>query len=417
MFRFAQAARNALRPRALATSPGSSRLSRGVQVAGAALAGTCAVAVSVKGFPVACEEAKSEGMAFRMLGNTGIQVSVLSYGFWATFGVKDDLKGQDGVEMAKACLRVARKGGVNLFDNAEVYGNPMGAAEEIMGLAMEQLQQEDPELWRRSDLVITTKLFWGGVGVNEKGLSRKHMVEGMDACLKRLRMSYVDCIFCHRPDPFTPTETVVRGMTDLVRSGKATCWGTSEWSAVQIVEAVWIARMYGLEPPQFEQPHYNMFHRERFEQEYHPIYKEPYCYGTTIWSPLASGLLTGKYNDEIPAGSRASMKSYAFIANKISDWREQGKFDIVRKLTFFAQQELQCSMSQLAIAWCLKNENVSTVLLGATKPEQLEETLLSVDVARRLTPGHLAKIEEILGNKPAQYQGYGGGGMRQLKTL
>jgi hypothetical protein len=182
-------------------------------------------------------------MYYRMLGNTGLKVSVLSYGFWATFGMKSDLKSNEGVNMAKDCLRVARDAGINLFDNAEVYAN--GEAEVIMGEAIRQLQLEDPVKWRRSDLIITTKIFWGGQGPNEGGLSRKHVLEGTDAALKRLQMSYVDLIFCHRPDPLTPTETVVRAMTDVVRSGRATAWGTSEWSAQQITEAIWIARTYG----------------------------------------------------------------------------------------------------------------------------------------------------------------------------
>jgi len=240
-------------------------------------------------------------MAYRILGDTGLQVSVLSFGFWATFGVKSDLLDQEGIDVAKRILRVARRGGINCFDNAETYGNPQGAAEAIMGEAMRQLAQEEPQLWRRSDLVITTKLFWGGPGLNEKGLSRKHVREGMDASLRRLQVDYVDLVFCHRPDPLTPTETVVRAMSELVRSGKATAWGTSEWSAQQITEAVWIARTYGLEPqtvthddatashlcvvgcryryglepPQFDQPQYHMFHRERFETEYRPARSEP----------------------------------------------------------------------------------------------------------------------------------------------
>jgi aryl-alcohol dehydrogenase-like predicted oxidoreductase len=190
--------------------------------------------------------------------------------------------------------------GINFFDNAETYGKPPGEAERIMGEAIRQLQEEDPALWRRSDIVVTTKLFWGGPGVNERGLSRKHIKEGMAASLKNLQMDYVDVVFCHRPDPSTPTEQVVRNMTELVRSGQAHAWGTSEWSAQQITEAVWMARAYGLEPPCVEQPQYNMFHRERFETEYAPLYQHPYNIGTTIWSPLASGLLTGKYNDSVP---------------------------------------------------------------------------------------------------------------------
>ncbi len=187
-----------------------------------------------------------QSMYYRMLGSTGLQVSVLSYGFWATFGAKTDLKDQAGLERAKDCLRVARAAGVNLFDNAEVYGIPHGAAEKIMGEAIAQLRAEDPKTWRRSDLLITTKIFWGGNGVNEKGLSRKHVLEGLAASLVRLQASYVDLVFCHRPDPFTPTETVVRAMTAAVRQGLATAWGTSEWSAQQLTEAVWIARTMGL---------------------------------------------------------------------------------------------------------------------------------------------------------------------------
>ena len=184
-------------------------------------------------------------MYYRMLGSTGLQVSILSYGFWATFGAKSDLKQKAGLERAKDCLRVARSAGINLFDNAEVYGVPNGAAETIMGAAMAELKEEDPVAWRRGELIIATKIFWGGDGVNEKGLSRKHVLEGLDASLERLQVSYVDLVFCHRPDPYTPTETVVRAMTDAIRRGKATAWGTSEWSAQQITEAVWIARTMG----------------------------------------------------------------------------------------------------------------------------------------------------------------------------
>ena len=176
-------------------------------------------------------------MYYRMLGGTGLQVSVLSFGFWATYGVKDGLTNEEGITSAKECMSLARQKGINLFDNAETYGNPAGAAEEIMGEAMAQLQKEDPKIWKRSEIIVSTKIFWGGVGVNERGLSRKHINEGLDAALKRLQVNYVDLLFCHRPDPFTPTETVVRSMTDIVRSGRATAWGTSEWSAQQITEA------------------------------------------------------------------------------------------------------------------------------------------------------------------------------------
>ncbi|NOY27582.1 MAG: aldo/keto reductase [Oligoflexia bacterium] len=356
-------------------------------------------------------------MPHRMLGRTGLQVSVFSYGFWATFGVKQGLTKDEGIERAKDCLRTARQAGVNLFDNAEVYGNPRGQAEHIMGQALAQLVAEDPTLWRRSDILVTTKIFWGGDGVNEKGLSRKHIIEGMEASLDRLQLDYVDLAFCHRPDPFTPTETVVRAMSDVVRGGLATAWGTSEWSAQQITEACWIARTMGLEPPQFEQPQYNMFHRQRVEQEYHPIYRQPYGFGTTVWSPLMSGILTGKYNDAIPDGSRLTQPGYEWLCKALQQHRDTGVIDKVRALSTYARDTLDCSMAQLALAWAVKNPHVSTVLLGATRPEQITENLGAIAVARRLDDVQMAAIEQILANKPDIYSGYGGAGMRSLDTL
>ncbi len=356
-------------------------------------------------------------MYYRMLGNTGLQASVLSFGFWATYGVKEGLTQDEGVAMAKRCMSLARKNGINLFDNAETYGNPMGAAEEVMGEAMAQLKKEEPELWRRSDILVTTKIMWGGTGVNEKGLSRKHIQEGLDAALKRLQVDYVDLVFCHRPDPLTPTETVVRSMTDMVRSGRATAWGTSEWSAQQITEAVWMARSLGLEPPQFEQPQYNMLHRERFEKEYHPLYAAPYGLGTTIWSPLASGILTGKYNDGIPEGSRLTQAGYEWLVGMLDAHKAKGTIEKIRNLTAYAAEHLECSMTQLALAWCLKNKNVTTVLLGATKPEQLEENLGCLPVVKKLNSDHMAAIEDILHTRPPAYMGYGGQGMRAIESI
>lgn len=363
------------------------------------------------------ESVKPPKMYYRMLGNTGLQVSVLSYGFWATFGTKNDLQNDDGLEKAISCLKTARDGGINTFDNAEVYGK--GEAERIMGEALKRLRIEDPEKWRRSDIIITTKLFWGfSGGVNEIGLSKKHIMEGADAALQRLQLDYVDLIFCHRPDPLTPTETIVRAMTDLIRSGKATAWGTSEWSAQQITEAVWIAKLYGLEPPQFEQPQYHMFHRARVENEYHPLYSAPYNIGTTIWSPLASGLLTGKYNDDVPEGSRASAPQFSWLQKNIQSWKEEGKIDKVKKLEEFAKQKYGCSVGQLAIAWCIKNKHVSTVLLGATKPEQLKENIGAIEVAEKITEEDLKSIDDILGNKPEAYGGYGGSTQwRSISTI
>jgi voltage-dependent potassium channel beta subunit len=269
------------------------------------------------------------------------------------------------------------------------------------------LSTENPELWRRSEVVITTKLFWGGNGQNEKGLSRKHVMEGMASSLKRLQLDYVDLIYCHRPDSLTPTETVVRAMTDLVRSGKAMAWGTSEWSAQQITEAFWIARMEGLDPPQVEQPQYHMFERERFEREYYPLYRAPYNIATTTWSPLASGLLTGKYNDGIPEGSRVTQSGYGFLQATIDQWKQDGKLDKVKELTEYAEKNLQCTMAQLALAWCVKNRNASCVLLGATKVEQIEDNLKAIPVAAKLTESHMEDIDKILGNKPSSYWGYG----------
>jgi len=357
-----------------------------------------------------------EKMYYRMMGNTGIQVSVLSYGFWATYGIKDRLSGDAGVETAKELMRMVRDSGVNCFDHAEAYGNPAGEAERIFGIALKDLQEEDPDLWRRSDLVITTKTFWGGPGVNETGLSMKHCREGLDASLARLQLEYVDLLFCHRPDPLTPTATVVRSMTDMVRSGRATAWGTSEWSAQQITEAFWIARAEGLEPPQFEQPQYNMLHRDRFENEYHPMFNPPYSLGTTIWSPLRSGFLTGKYLDGIPDDSRVTQSGYEWLLEDLEERRERGEFEVVAEMCKYAGK-IGCSPAQLALAWCLKNPNVSTILMGATTPEQIEENLGCIEVAMGLTKGEMSDLDEILGNKPETWMGPGGDGTRQLKTL
>lgn len=356
-------------------------------------------------------------MYYRLLGNTGLQVSVLSYGFWATFGVKDRLSKQEGIDEAKKLLTLARKEGINLFDNAEVYGNPRGEAEIIMGEAISQLRRDDPVLWRRSDIIITTKIFWGGDGVNESGLSQKHIREGIANSLKRLQEDYVDLVFCHRPDPYTPTETVVRAMTNIVRSGQATAWGTSEWSAQQITEAFWIAKSEGLEPPQFEQPQYNMLHRTRFEQEYFPMFQKPYNIGTTIWSPLASGVLTGKYNDGIPEDSRLNQPGYEFLKKKLEQQKQDGTLDKIKKLSEWSVEKLDASMTQLALAWCVKNKNVSTVLLGATKEEQLVENLGALDVLTRWKPEYMEEIETILGNKPEAYFGFGGQGWRGFQTI
>jgi len=333
-----------------------------------------------------------------MLGGTGLKVSAVSFGFWATYGVKE------GVDKCVEVMRICRKAGINLFDNAEAYGKENGDAELIMGEAYQRLLKEDPILWRRTDVCFTTKIFWGGKGVNEKGLSRKHVMEGMKHSLKRLEMDYVDVVFCHRFDRLTSTEEVVRAFSDLVRSGKALYWGTSEWSAAQITEAFWVAKTEGLVPPVAEQPQYNLFHRERFEKEYSWIYRNPYNMGTTIWSPLASGILTGKYNEGIPAGSRMGTESYEWLRKKFESDKDR-QIEIVQKLQKYAEEKLKTTVTCLAIAWCLKNKNVSTVLLGATSEKQIIENLKSLEVARKMTKQNMKEIDELVGNKPQEEGG------------
>jgi len=344
-----------------------------------------------------CAEKERMKMPMTTLGGTALVVSKLSFGFWATFGAKPD----EDLDNAAEIMQCARDAGVNLFDNAETYGSPQGRAEEIMGEALKYLMSEENpkcEQWKRSRIVITTKLFWAGPDINEKGLSRKHVMEGMDASLKRLQLEYVDLVFCHRPDALGNMEETVRAFTQLIRDGKALYWGTSEWSAVEIAEAYWIAKMHNLIPPVVEQPQYNMFHRERFEKEYARLYDYPYRMGTTIWSPLKSGILTGKYNKEIPKGTRLATKGYGFLAKQFEkDKAEQ--IPKVQKLMEIADR-LGCSVTQLAIAWCAKNENVSTVLLGSSRKWQLEENLDSVKVISLLTPEIMEEIDAILGNKP-----------------
>jgi len=348
------------------------------------------------------EEKKEEiGMEYRLLGNTGLKVSTLSFGFWATYGVKE------GVDRCVSVLRICRKAGINFFDNAEAYGKENGDAEIIMGKALKKLQEEDSKLWRRSDICITTKIFWGpGGGQNEKGLSRKHVIEGINGSLKRLQLDYVDVVYCHRPDPLTPTEEIVRAYTSVIRQGKAFYWGTSEWTAQQITEAYWIAKMEGLIAPVVEQPQYNLFERENLEKNYLRLFNAPYKLGTTIWSPLKSGILTGKYNKEVPDGSRMAQKGYEWLSKRW-DQEKAKQIPIVEKLIKFAKEKLDTTVTCLAIAWCVKNKNVSTVLLGATKEHQIEENLKSLAIAKKLTPDMMKEIDEIVGTKPKLAGHYG----------
>jgi voltage-dependent potassium channel beta subunit len=323
-------------------------------------------------------------MEYRFLGRSGLKVSALSLGAWVTYG------GQVGEEVAHDCMTAAYDAGVNFFDNAEVYAK--GNAETVMGAVLKKTG------WKRSDLVISTKIFWGGDGPNDSGLSRKHLMEGMHASLKRLQLDYIDLIFCHRPDLYTPIEEIVWTMNILINQGKALYWGTSEWSATAIMEAYGIARREHLIPPLMEQPEYNMFHRERFEREYAPLYQE-IGLGTTIWSPLASGLLTGKYNQGIPVGTRVTLPGYKWLRERFESEEGKRKIEKVKQLDPLAQ-ELGCSLAQMAIAWCLKNPNVSTAITGASKPEQVKENMIALDVAGRLDQDLMERIENILGNKP-----------------
>jgi voltage-dependent potassium channel beta subunit len=327
---------------------------------------------------------------YRHLGASGLKVSALSLGAWVTYG------GQVGEEVAFECMKAAYEAGVNFFDNAEAYAN--GNAELVMGNVIKKAG------WKRSDLVISTKIFWGGRGPNDTGLSRKHIIEGTHAALKRLQMEYVDLIFCHRPDKETPIEETVRAMNTLIDQGKVFYWGTSEWNAQQITEAYGIARREHLIPPQMEQPQYNMFHRERVEREYAHLYHE-FGLGTTIWSPLASGLLTGKYNQGIPAGTRVTMEGYDWLKEQFENEETKRNIEKVKRLATIAEK-LECTLAQFALAWCLKNPHVSTVITGASKPSQVVENMRALEITEKMTPDIMESIEEILQNKPGSEPNY-----------
>jgi voltage-dependent potassium channel beta subunit len=323
-------------------------------------------------------------MEYRRLGSSGLQVSALSFGAWVTFA------DQIGDDAAFECMSEARRHGVNFFDNAEVYAD--GHAEEMMGRVICKAG------WKRSDLVISTKIFWGGEGPNDKGLTRKHIVEGVQASLGRLQLDYVDLLFCHRPDSHTPIEETVRAMNHILDRGWAFYWGTSEWSASQIMAAFAVARREHLVPPQMEQPQYNMFHRHRVESEYAALYDD-IGLGLTTWSPLASGLLTGKYNDGVPTETRATLPGYEWLSSRFSDDEARHQIEKIRRLDPVARS-VGCTMAQLALAWCLKNPRVSTVITGASRPEQVRENMQAVDAAARLTPAMMDQIEGVLSNRP-----------------
>ncbi|HZP60918.1 MAG TPA: aldo/keto reductase [Opitutaceae bacterium] len=316
-------------------------------------------------------------MLYRRLGSSGLQVSALSFGAWVTFGK------QVGDPLARKLLHTAYDAGVNFFDNAEAYAD--GQAEIVMG---EILKKSG---WRRSSYLVSSKVYFGTAGdrPNETGLSRKHVVEACHDALRRLQVDYLDLYFCHRPDPETPILESARAMHDLIVQGKVLYWGTSEWTADQLTEAYRLCAEHNLQPPVMEQPQYNLFRRTRLEKELAPLCRE-HGLGTTIWSPLASGLLTGKYNNGVPADSRLTVPGVEWLRERFTP----AKLAVVPKFADIAR-ELGTTLPRLGVAWCLKNEYVSTVILGASRVEQLEENLGALAVVDKLTPAVMKKIDAI----------------------
>ncbi len=311
-------------------------------------------------------------MQYNKLGKAGIRLSELSFGSWITFGK------QIGLSEIKSLMHAAFERGVNFFDNAEAYAH--GEAEILMGKAIKDFHREE--------LVLSTKIFWGGNGPNDTGLSRKHLIEGTKNSLKRLQLDYVDLLFCHRPDPDTPIEETVLAMDYLVRGGFVFYWGTSEWSTDQIETAYQLAEKLNCIKPTMEQPKYNLFFRDRIEKDYVSLF-EKYGMGTTIWSPLSSGILSGKYNQGIPNDSRLAKEAWLVPDNFMQ------MIEKTKKLGVFAQ-ELGCTLSQLSIAWCLHNPHVSSVITGATKLDQLTENLGAIDIKPKLTTDAIKQINAIV---------------------
>jgi voltage-dependent potassium channel beta subunit len=318
-------------------------------------------------------------MNYRHLGRSGVRVSELSLGSWVTFDT------QVNVDAAVEMMTAAYDAGVNFFDNAEAYAK--GESEKVMGAALKKLG------WRRSSYLVSTKFYWGlNDGINQKNtLNRKYLMEAIDGSLKRFGLDHVDLVFCHRPDATTPIEETVWAMHNMIESGKAIYWGTSEWSAAEIVAAIEIAERHHLHKPVMEQPEYNLFHRERFEVEYARLFAD-YGYGSTTWSPLASGLLTGKYKDGIPAGSRPTLDKFEWLKERLTNKDNLKK---VNQLTEIAN-DLGATTAQLSLAWLLKNPNVSTVITGASRVEQLHQNLKSVDFVEKLTSDVMEAVDKVL---------------------
>ena len=319
-------------------------------------------------------------MNYRRLGKTGLKVSELSYGSWVTFSFQLNL--DDATEM----IKLAYDRGVNFFDNAEAYA--FGKSEIIMGDAIKKLGLN------RDSFIISSKVFWGGNKPTQRGLSHKHIIDACNNALRRLRVEYLDLYYCHRPDPDTPIEETVRAMHTLVMQGKICYWGTSEWPADDIVKAFKIARKFNLTPPAMEQPEYNMFARSKMEHEYLSLFEEEGL-GTTTWSPLASGLLTGKYISGMPKGTRTSLKEYKFIKEKFESEDYKVRHQKVRDLYILAN-EINIPLVNLSICWCLKNLNVSTVILGASKKDQLIQNLTSIEFLGLIDDATMKRIDSII---------------------
>ena len=329
-------------------------------------------------------------MEFRNFGPTGLKVSVLGFGNWLTSD-----KGESDQKRTTEMIRLAYEGGVRFFDTAEVYG--MGKAEIAMGNAFKELNLP------REQLVVSTKIYWGGQGPNDTGLSRKHVIEGMTNCLKRLQLDYVDVVFCHRPDINTPVEETCRAFDYLINNGKAFYWGTSEWTAERIAQAYAVCDRLGLHRPIVEQCQYSMLVRERFEKEYALLFKE-HKMATTIWSPIAGGILSGKYNEKVPEGSRYDSDNPILSGIFSKYFSEENKEGTLKKLQAIGDiaKEVGCTQAQLALAWTLVSKNVSVCLFGATTPEQMADNLKAVEIYKNLTPEIEAKLDKVLGNKPEQ---------------
>ena len=323
-------------------------------------------------------------MLYRRLGKSGLQVSEFSLGSWVTFNKQ--VHEADALKL----MTTAYDAGINFFDNAEGY--EAGESEVLMGKALNKLG------WSRDSFVVSSKVFWGGSKPTQRGLSRKHVTDACHAALKRLQVDYLDLYFCHRPDIDTPIEETVRAMHDLVAQGKVLYWGTSEWSAQQITEAWMVAKDLKITPPTMEQPQYNLFERDKVERDYAPLY-DTVGLGTTIWSPLASGVLTGKYNSGIPADSRMNLPGYEWLRDL---WQAPDAKAKMAKLDKFGAlaKELGLPMHHVALLWCLANKNVSTVILGASKLSQLEDNLAALKSRDLITADVLAQIDAIFENKP-----------------